>query len=256
VEKPPPRATRVHLEVSLGHDVEVRRDQSLRLWLTGNPTLDVTNDVQVSGQIALLPNGVMSIQGKRFLLDRGTVDFTGQAPANPIVVATAHYDAPDGTRVFADFTGPMKTGKVVLRSEPAHTQDEILAILLFGSPEGAFGASAPPGRGPSAAATASGAVGNFVAQGINRALQGIAPVEVATRVETGEEGSPKPELEVQLSKDVSVQATYSTGTPGPGQNPDRTLLMLSWRFVRQWVLETTVGDRGSSWVDVLWNFRY
>ena len=51
----------------------------------------------------------------------GTVNFTGQPTDNPVVVATAAYDSPDGTKGFADFVGPVKTGKLTLRSEPPHT---------------------------------------------------------------------------------------------------------------------------------------
>jgi translocation and assembly module TamB len=252
----PEGAPRLHVAINLGRDVDIRRDHTLKLPLTGTPVVDVADTARLSGEITLLAGGEVEVQGKRFKIEKGTVNFTGQEPENPIVVATATYDAPDGTRVFADFTGPMKTGKVVLRSEPQHSPDEILAILLFGSPEGAFGAEQPPGRSEGAAAAATGLAGNFVAQGLNRALAGITGVELATRVDTSQAGNPRPELLVQVAKNVAIEAEYNLGTPGPGQNPDRTLLKIDWRFVRRWLLETTIGDKGSSWVDVLWNYRY
>ena len=34
------------------------------------------------------------------------------------------------------------------------------------------------------------------------------------------------------------------------------MLMVDWRFRPRWTLRTTVGDRGSSIVDFLWNYRY
>ena len=52
------------------------------------------------------------------------------------MVVTAGWTAPDGTRVYADFQGPLKTGKVKLRSEPPRPQNEVLALILFGTAEG------------------------------------------------------------------------------------------------------------------------
>jgi translocation and assembly module TamB len=255
VEKRASNATHLHITTHLGDDVEIRRDHTLQIDVTGSPVVDVAEAAKVSGKINLV-RGKIEVQGKIFQIEKGTVSFTGQESANPVVVATAYYDAPDGTRVYADFTGPVKTGKLSLRSEPSHTQDEILAILLFGSPEGSFGASAPPGQEENAAAKAAGLGGSYVAQGINKALSGISNVEVATRVDTSEANNPRPELEVQLSKDVGVQVVYNMGVPGPGQIPDRTLLMIDWRFVRRWMVETTLGDAGSSMVDLIWRYRY
>jgi translocation and assembly module TamB len=254
-EKRDPNATRVHLGVHLGDDVELRRDQSLQLFVSGAPAVEIAETTRVSGQIQLV-RGKIEVQGRMFQIEKGTVSFAGQDPDNPVVVATAYYDAPEGTRVFADFTGPVKTGKLSLRSEPTHTQDQILAILLFGSPEGSFGAAAAPGQDQSAAAQAAGLGGGYVAQGINKALAGITNVEVATRVDTSQANNPRPQLEVQLTKNVGVQVAYNMGVPGPGQIPDRTLLMIDWRFLRRWLIETTIGDEGSSMIDLIWKYRY
>jgi hypothetical protein len=46
------------------------------------------------------------------------------------------------------------------------------------------------------------------------------------------------------------------GAPPPGTNPDSTLVTLDWRFLKKWALETTVGDAGTSIVDVVWQHRY
>src|SRR5262249_10040982 len=152
-----------------------------------------------------------------FKIERGTLTFSGDDPQNPTVVATAVHDAPDGSRIFADFAGPVKTGKITLRSEPPHSQDEILSILLFGSPEGAFGTSQAPARAEGqVAATATSIGGSFLAQGLNRALEGLTGADITTRVSTSEAGTPRPELVVQIAKNVSVQAVYNLGTPAPG----------------------------------------
>ena len=37
---------------------------------------------------------------------------------------------------------------------------------------------------------------------------------------------------------------------------ERTLFTLDWRFLRKWSLETTVGDAGTSILDLIWQHRY
>jgi hypothetical protein len=59
-----------------------------------------------------------------------------------------------------------------------------------------------------------------------------------------------------VAKDISVQIGYVLGTPAPGTNPDRTWLTLDYRFKRNWSMETTFGNQGSSIVDFLWQYRY
>jgi hypothetical protein len=46
------------------------------------------------------------------------------------------------------------------------------------------------------------------------------------------------------------------GAPAPGTNPDRTLFTIDWRFQRNWSMEATFGDQGSSIMDFLWRYRY
>jgi hypothetical protein len=46
------------------------------------------------------------------------------------------------------------------------------------------------------------------------------------------------------------------GVPPPGSNPDSTLFTLSWRFLRKWSLQTTVGNAGTSILDLVWEHRY
>src|SRR6202012_4190400 len=87
-------------------------------------------------------SGTIEVHGRRFTVDRGTVSFPdGGDPTNPNVVAAASWDAPDKTRVWVEFAGPIKSGKLTLRSEPAYSKNEILSILLFGQPDPNMGAA-------------------------------------------------------------------------------------------------------------------
>jgi translocation and assembly module TamB len=251
----PEPAMKMHITTHLGPDLEIRRDTMVRAYVAGGPTIDIGKETKITGGISV-PRGYIELQGKRFQIEKGTVNFTGQSPDNPVVVATAAYDSPDGTKVYADFVGPVQTGKLTLRSEPELTQNEILALLLFGSADGTFGQAAPQGQGGNTGTEAASLAGGVVTQGLNKAISGVTGVEVQTKVDTQESGDPRPEVEVALSRDVSATLVYNLGVPTPGQSPDDTLLLLDWRFHKNYSTEATVGDKGTSILDLTWKYRY
>jgi translocation and assembly module TamB len=246
---------RIHVATHLGPDLEIRRDTTVRAFVAEGPTIDIGKETKISGGISI-PRGYIELQGKRFQIDKGNVTFTGQPVDDPVVVATASYEASDGTKVFADFVGPVKTGKLTLRSEPDLSQNEILALLLFGTADGTFGQAAPPGQQGSDVTQAASLAGGVVTQGLNKAISGVSGVDVQTKVDTGDTGDPRPEVEVALSRDVSATLVYNLGVPPPGQNPDDTLLVLDWRFNKSYSTEATLGDKGTSILDLTWKYRY
>src|SRR5690606_37846298 len=116
VDEAQEEATRLDVDVRLGKII-LERGNQLRVGLTGNPKVEVEDgETRLQGQIRV-DGGWVDVQGKKFDIEKGTVTFTGESPPNPVVVATAGWTAADGSRVFADFVGPVKTGTVNLRSE-------------------------------------------------------------------------------------------------------------------------------------------
>jgi translocation and assembly module TamB len=254
-EKPrSPGSFQVQAVVTLGKDVRIKRDANLDVQISGSARIDVAEKPRMEGTIHLT-HGMVEVFGRRFAIDpASTLSFTGDA-SNPQLLVTARYDAPDQTRVFADLVGTPSKMKVNLRSEPSLSQDEIVGLLVFGSREGISGtpsASQQPDTTQAAASLASG----FVTQGINKALSGITAIDVSTRLDTSQAANPRPEVEVRLSKDVSTKVIVQTGMPAPGEPRDVTLLSIQWRFRPRWSLETTVGDAGTTLVDVYWQHRY
>jgi translocation and assembly module TamB len=240
--------------VRLGPDVRVRRDTSLDVQLTGSPVVDVSDQARVSGTVHVA-RGTVEAFGKRFRIEpSSTVSFTGDS-SNPELVITAVYDAPDQTRIYADVVGPLKSLKVKVRSDPPRPEDEILGLLLFGNEQGLAG-TPPPDQQPDPTQRATGLASTVVTEGINKALSGISSIEIATRVDTTQSTNPRPQVEVRVSKNVLASIAVNTGMPAPGEPPDRTLLTVDWRFKPRWSLETTVGDQGSTFLDLLWRHRY
>jgi translocation and assembly module TamB len=225
--------------------------------LEGELNLEVSEETKARGQIRVV-TGILEVEGKRFQIERGLITFVGD-PSNPEVVVTAGWTAPEGTRVYADFVGPLQTGKVTLRAEPVRTRSEILSLILFGTTDGqavpvnsSQQGSDSSGAGSSAAL---GLGGGIATQGLNRALDDLTGLDVTTRIDTTDGSNPRPEVEVQIAQDIALSIAHVLGAPSL-QNPDRNLLMLDWRFLRNWSLETTFGDRGSVVMDAVWQYRY
>jgi translocation and assembly module TamB len=247
----------MRLTVRLGKDVEVTRSD-LDVRLAGDPTITVGDAVTAKGQVRLT-RGTLDVKGKSFKIDEGTITFVDD-PTNPQVVLTASWPAPDGTTIFADFVGPLKTAKVHLRSEPSRSNDEILALLLFGTTD----QSAASSTGDSAqVGAAQGVAGNVASEQLNEALSGVNGAlgrmglesSLTTKVDTSQ-STPRPEVEVQIARDLTVQLAAVLGVPLPGVNPDRYLLTFGWRFLQRWSLEMTRGDQGTTILDVVWQHRY
>jgi translocation and assembly module TamB len=244
------------IQVNLG-DVQVVRGSEIRVGLTGKLAIDVGPTTTVTGQIRLQPGGTLTEQGKTFIVESGTVTFVGDDPSNPEVVVQASWTAPEGTVVFANFVGPLKTGKVTLRSEPALPRDEIVQLLLFGAADGqsAQSQAESSASGGGTETTAAVAAGGQAAAPLNHALGQIGLGAVTAKIDTSET-NPKPEVEVQIANDLSLQIAVVLGVPPPGVNPDRTLFTLDWRFASKWSLASTVGDAGTTVFDMLWKKRY
>jgi translocation and assembly module TamB len=205
----------VRLQVKLG-DVWITRDTSIRVQLTGGATLEQQGEQRdMSGTIQLV-QGRATFFGRKFEVENGTITFEGDDPSNPVANLTAFYDSPENVRVFADFVGPVKSGKVTLRSEPPLSENEIVAVLLFGSPEGQFGAASAPSQQASGAARAAGIGGGLATQTLNKALSNVVPFEVTANLDTSQSQNPRPELAVQISRDLWAQISYALGLPAPG----------------------------------------
>lgn len=239
------------VSIDLGDRFEVTQGTKLRVRLSGKLLIDSSRKQPVQGQIRL-DGGRIDISGKLFEIEQGVISF-GDDPSNPIVVARAAWDSPAGYKVIAEYAGPLKNGNFKLRAEPSLSQNEIVSLILFGTPEGSVGSGGGDGPG---AASAAGVGAGVATAPLNRAIADVTDLDISTRVDTSSAQSPRPELVVQLSPRVSAQVGYNLEEPKPGKAPDRTLFTLEFRIASRWSLATTFGDGGSSLVDLVWRYRY
>ena len=236
--------------VSLGKDVELE-GRGLRLQLDGRTVIDIAEEIAVTGQIQLRQGGTIDVQGRKFVVDRGTVTFLeGSNPADPVVVAAAYWDAPDRTRVWVEFNGPLKTGKLTLRSEPAYSKSEILSILLFGRADPNQASQGErPSDGQQAAALGTG----IASSGLNKAL-GELNDDFDLEQDRTSANRVRTKVGYRLRRNLKVQLGYASGFSQ--REPDTTYLFLEWQFIPKWSLIGTRGDRGTSILDVLFQHRY
>ncbi|HEX7663008.1 MAG TPA: translocation/assembly module TamB domain-containing protein, partial [Polyangiaceae bacterium] len=184
-----PNKSELDVDIQMEKDVDVKVGDMVKVQLSGGPHIAVKETTVITGQIQLR-GGTLDVQGKQFeIQDGSTVTFNGGDPGNPDIVVSALWPAPDGTRVFADFNGPLKTGKVTLRSEPAKSQNDILALILFGSADESGAQNQSEGGGIQAATAAGG----FATQGLNKAIGDLTGLDATVRIDTSEANNPKPE---------------------------------------------------------------
>jgi translocation and assembly module TamB len=250
-------SSRTAVAVSVA-DIEVERGTDLRVDLNGTLHVESGAKTSVTGQIHLEKGGVLNVEGKNFEVESGTVTFSGGDSANPEVVVKAAWVAPDATVVSANFVGPLKTGKVTLSSEPTLPKQEIVELLLYGTTSGQQAQTPSSDINNSTQATENTAIataGGQAAQPLNHALNQLGLGAVTAKVDTASV-NPRPEVEVQIARGISIQLAYVLGVPPPGVNPDTTLVSLDWRFLSKWSLESTVGNLGTTIFDLLWQSRY
>jgi translocation and assembly module TamB len=248
-----PAGSSLTVKVHIG-DAQIARGTDVRVDLTGNLVAKVEKKTTVTGQITIR-HGKLDVQGKSFAIEPGgTVTFTSD-PADPEVKVTAGWTAEDGTRVLADYVGPLKTGKVTLRSEPARPQNEIVALIAFGTADGSESTPYQPSSPTDPGVQAGTAVGGFATAGLSKGLDKLTGLDITAKIDTSQP-NPRPEVEVQIARNISLELSVVLGTPPPGTNEDTTYATIDWRFHKRWSLETTFGDAGSSIADVLWRRRY
>ncbi|HZO14136.1 MAG TPA: translocation/assembly module TamB domain-containing protein [Polyangiaceae bacterium] len=241
-------------DIKLGDDVRVERERQLFVQLRGGAQIEITDRVRMAGAIELT-KGYLEVRGRRFTVEHGKVTFSGASPSNPYISASASWRAPDGTKVYADFDGPVSSGKLTLRSDPPLSKDQILSLIVFGETDESIGGTSA-GSGTGLATQAAGVGGTVVAPGLNEAIDDLTGLDVRVKTGSSPTNDPTTELELLITHELAVQFAHVLGTPRAGASPDRNYGTLDWRFKHDWSVETSIGDQGSTSLELLWHHRY
>jgi translocation and assembly module TamB len=101
-------------------------------WRTQGLRVEGTTATQqLVGQIQLI-RGTLGLAGRRFRVERGLVDFTGERPPNPRIDLIATSDI-ENVEVGINVTGRSYNPQITFTSSPGLPQDEIVSRILFGS---------------------------------------------------------------------------------------------------------------------------
>jgi translocation and assembly module TamB len=242
------------VDVHLGNSVWIQKGPGIKVQLAGDLRASIAEKTTLEGRLDLR-GGKLDVSGKTFEIERGIVIFDGGDTGNPSVNARARWDSPAGYSVYAEYAGTVNDGKLTLRSEPALSSDKVVTLLMFGTPDGAFGAGGSQSQGGETTSAAVGVAGGTAVKGLNKAITGVTKLDISARLDTST-GTARPELDVQLTPRVTARMTRAIGEPAAGQSPDRTFLTLELRLLRAWSLSAVVGDHGGSGLDLLWRRRY
>jgi translocation and assembly module TamB len=230
------------------------RRAGLDASLRGQPVLTLSDaGLRVDGSVQTLSGRVLAL-GKPFDVQQGSVEFRGQAN-NPYVNLSAVWESPDGSRVYAELVGFLKDLKLRLRSDPPRPENEVLALVLLGRDP-----TTAPQPGQTQAGASSGvAVGSGVASTLLTSM--LDPVQIfgrriETRVDTTSTRGTSIGVAAEIRPRLWATVDVSTAKQQERQNADLSTVQLDWRFRPNWSLRTTVGDRGSSTMELLWQHRY
>jgi translocation and assembly module TamB len=262
-KKPGPQRTRIVVRVGVAATLGETRNESpsntgrvtverggLEVALQGRPVLEFTDQLRMTGTVETLSGRVLAL-GKPFVIERGLIRFDGEHPENPYVSLRAAWDAPDGTRVYAELVGYLEEAKLRLRSEPPRSEADVLGLVLFGRTGADAGV---PGQTDSRGVAAGTGVASSV---LNSLLDPkLFGRRIETRVDTTNSRGTAVGVATEVRPNLWAQVDVSTARQRERTNQDVSAVTLDWRFRRNWSVRTTVGDRGTSILEVLWQYRY
>ncbi len=137
---------------------------------------------RLTGGLELL-RGDFQFAGKRFVLEEGTLNFSGGSEIDPQMALTAVYDV-ETLEAQIRLTGPISKPTLTLSSRPALPEDEILSRIMFGTSKDRLTILQAAQLG-AAAASLSGSGGGFDVVGRIRGALALERLEIGTRGESG-----------------------------------------------------------------------
>lgn len=187
--------------------------------------------------------GTFSAINRTFVLETGTVEFSGGEEINPVVTIRAVYEAKEITAIVV-VSGPAKNLDFSLESRPALPQDEIISRVLFGRGMGELGAAEAVAVAQATAQLAGIGGGG---PGILQRLRGALALDVLNV--GGGAGGPTVEAGRYISDNVYVGVERGAGE-------DSTSVEVEVELAPGVTLETRgSADRGAD-IGLQWKFDY
>ena len=259
--------TAVKVALHIPHPVMIRRDD-LRIAAEGNPSIDIDGPTKFAGEVRINANPASNLQqrswvevsGKRFYIQQSRIAFAGNEDFDPLVDVEVRWQAPDRTIVQVRVTGHLKTPKVTFRgldesgSPLGLTQGEVMSLIVLGRRDAGSAKQQEQAEKGAAAQTAS-LVQGMTGAVLGKQLQKYLPASMSVSLAPGRYSGGYQHNNIYF--EVAYNASGSRmGPQAIGQTVPRTTFGIEWRFAKMWSLMTTIGDTGSTLVDLLWHYRY
>lgn len=240
-------ALALDVRVAIGDNAWVRsQDATVQLGGAVRVQRDANSPIELTGEI-LLRRGSYTFQGRRFSIEPSTIDFGGEAPPQPRYDVTAVYRM-NQYMIEIRVTGVGDQPRLAMRSEPALSETDILAVLLFGKPTNELGRGQSASVQENAIQLASG----YVMPELRQSLMNTFGIDTFD-VSMGNEAAGQPG-QVQagryISQDVFVSIAQEFGL--------RAGQVLSVEYAIRYSLSVrgSVSTTGTGSLDLLWRKRY
>ncbi|MFW5966042.1 MAG: translocation/assembly module TamB domain-containing protein [Persicimonas sp.] len=249
---------------------EVRFTSGRDSWVRHpNGDVEFTTDVtaEIGGPEVTMVGAVNTVRGdfeflgKRFEVpeQENAVRFTGASPPNPQLDVRALYpvdrtivqemgDPTEGEpRIIVQVRGSAEEPRLVLESDPAMTETEIVYVLMTNRAPN----QADAGEESRVSGLAMGAASGIFAGMLQQQLASSLPLDVI-RVEAGEEGfrDARLQLGTYLTETVFVSYSYRFGAE---EDEAQNIGKVEYRFAPRWSLETTYSDRLTGEFNIFWD---
>lgn len=269
IEPPPPAGTGTPIKVTvhIPHPILVRRDD-LRVAINGNPSVDIDGPAKIAGELRIEANPASNLQqrswvevmGKRFYIQQSRIAFQGNEELDPKLDVEVRWQAPDRSIVQIRVTGNLSAPKVQFKaldesgSPLGLTRGEVMSLLVLGRRD-AGSARQQQAAEKGAAAQAASLVQGMTGAIFGKQLQKMLPTSMSLSLAPGRYSGG------YQHDNIYFEVAYNSagarmGPQAIGQTVPRTTFGIEWRFHKMWSLMTTIGDTGSTLVDLLWHYRY
>jgi translocation and assembly module TamB len=191
------------------------------------------------------PNGVIIVEGKRFQLQRGSLDFAGRDRPDPNLQAKVYHKA-GKVMVWINLAGLASDPQISFSSEPPMGKADILAAVFFGK----TASELDQGQSQSMAAQALALLGQKGVQELSRVLgPSLAPDVVTVHDAAG--GGSALEAGKYISPDLYLRYRQQIGEEDNGQS-----LGVEYRINRYFSLDSQLGSDRDTGLDLIVDFDF
>lgn len=237
-------ALELEVDVDVGRDLWIKHEQA-EARLVGRIEARKARDKPLSleGRIDA-QQGFFDLQNRRFRLIEGGLELVGGTKIDPQLDLLARHRAPAHT-IDARLSGTATQPVLTLSSDPSLSQEDILAVLLFGRPAAELSQEQQVSVGQRAEEIASAfgitAVGRTVASAIGLDALGLQIEELS---------SARARVGAYVGRNIFV----AIGQEFSGERGQE--LSIEYEFWPGWSLVGSTTTQGTNSADLVWRLRY